>query len=51
MEIFINCCLTLFINFTSSKDSDEEQVMHKKSDNIEVMIYDNANEVIEEIFE
>ena len=25
--------------------------MHSKSDNLEVMTYDNANEVIEEIFE
>ena len=25
--------------------------MHSKSDNIEVMTYDNANEVIQEIFE
>ena len=25
--------------------------MHSKSDNIEVVIYDNANEVIEKIFE
>ena len=25
--------------------------MHSKSDNMEVMTYDNANEVIEEIFE
>ena len=25
--------------------------MHSKSDNIEVMTYDNANKVIEEIFE
>ena len=25
--------------------------MHSKSDNIEVMTYDNANEVIKEIFE
>ena len=26
-------------NFSSSKDTDEEQVMHSKSDNIEVMTY------------
>ena len=33
-----------------SKDNDEEQVMHSKSDNIEVMTYDDANEVIKDIF-
>ena len=43
--------LTIAINFTSSKDNDEEQVKHLKSDNIEVMTYDNANEFIKEIFE
>ena len=42
---------TIAINFISSKDNNEEQVMHLKSDNIEVMTYDNSNEVIEEIFE
>ena len=35
----------------SSKDNDEERVMHLKSDNIEFMIYDNAEEVIKELFE
>ena len=39
------------INFISCKGSDEEQVIHLKSDNIEVMANDNANEVIREIFE
>ena len=39
------------INFISSKDSGEEPVMHSKSDNIEFMVYDNAHEVIEELFE
>ena len=38
-------------NFISFKDTDEEHVMHSKSDNIEVTTYDNANEVIKEIFE
>ena len=42
--------LAIAINFISSKDIDEEQVMHRKSDNIEVMTYHNANEVIEDIF-
>ena len=34
-----NIQLTITINFISSKDADEEQVMHSKSDNIEFMIY------------
>ena len=39
--------LTIAINFTSSKnDTDQEQVMHSKSDNIEIMINDEADEVI-----
>ena len=37
------------INFISSKDTDEESVMHSKSDNIEFMIYDNASEVIDKL--
>ena len=39
------------INFISSKDTNKEQVMHSKSDNIEVMTYDNANEFIRETFD
>ena len=46
-----NIQLAIAIKFSSSKNTDEEQVMHSKSDNIEVMTYDNANKVIEEIFE
>ena len=38
--------LTIAINFTSSKNVDKERVMHSKSDNIEFMYYDNANEVV-----
>ena len=43
--------LTLVINFVSSKDVDEEGVMDSKSDNIEFMLYDNANEVLNGLFE
>ena len=43
--------LKISFNFFSSKDTNEEQVMHSKSDNIEVMIYDDTNEVIEKNFE
>ena len=31
--------LTIAINFVSSKDVDEERVMHSESDNIEFMSY------------
>ena len=43
--------LTVAINFVSSEDNDEEYEMHSKSDNIEIMIYDKAHEVIKELFE
>ena len=42
--------LTIASNFTTSKDVDEECVFHSKSDNIEFMLYDNANEVVNELF-
>ena len=32
-------------NFISSRDNDEERVMHSKSDNIEIMINYEADEV------
>ena len=32
-------------------DVDEEHVMHLESDNIEVMPYDNANDVVHKLFE
>ena len=34
-----------------SKDTDKECAMHSKSDNMEIMAYDDANKVIEELFE
>ena len=42
--------LTIPINFISSKDNDEECVIHSKIDNIDIMINDKADEVLEEIF-
>ena len=36
---------------SSKDDNDEESEPHSKSDNIEIMMNDEANEVIEEIFE
>ena len=38
-------------NFISSIDNVEEHVMHSKSDNIEIMISDKADEVIKELFD
>ena len=43
--------LTVTINFISSKDhNDEESEMHSISDNIKVMIIDEADEVVENLF-
>ena len=41
--------LTIAINFISSEGNDEDHVMQSKSDNIEIMINDEADEVIEEL--
>ena len=38
------------INFISSKDSDETLTMHAKSNNAEIMIGSETNEIIEELF-
>ena len=35
----------------SSKDNDEESVMYSKGDNIEIIVSDNPDEVIEELFQ
>ena len=43
--------LTIANNFISSIDNDEECVIHSKSDNIEIMINDEADEVIKELFD
>ena len=44
--------LTIEISFISSKpDSDETRIMRAKSDNIEIMIGSETDEVIEELFE
>ena len=42
---------TIAINFSSSKDAEEERVMHSSSSNIKFTFYSNANEVIKELFE
>ena len=41
--------LAIANNFISSKDNDEEQLMHSKSDDIEILINDEEDEVIEEL--
>ena len=42
--------LTIANNFISSIDNGEQRVMQSKSDNIEVMINDEADEVRKELF-
>ena len=42
--------LTMVINFYSSKITDEECIMHSKSDIMQFKIYDHADKVIEELF-
>ena len=42
--------LTTTINFISSKDSDETHTMHAKSDNVQIMMGSETNEIIEELF-
>ena len=41
---------TMSFNFISSKDSNKTCTMHTKSDNIEIMIGTETNEIIEELF-
>ena len=42
--------LIMSINFISSKDSNETRNMHKKSDNIEMMMCSETNDIIGEFF-
>ena len=39
------------INFISSKDSDETRTMHTKSNNVDIMIGSETNEIIKKLFE
>ena len=41
--------ITVANNFISSIDNDEERIIHSKRDNIEIVIDDEADEVIEEL--
>ena len=43
--------LTIVIIFISSKDAEEEPVMHSKSNNIKFTYYSDANAVLDELFE
>ena len=42
-----NIQLTIAINFISSKDAEEERVIHSRSDNIKFASDDDANEVVD----
>ena len=39
------------MKFISSIDNDEECVMHSKSDSVEIMINDEADEVMKKLFD
>ena len=43
--------LTMTINFISSKDSDETLTVHTKSNNVEIMIGSETDEIIVDLFE
>ena len=43
--------LILIINFISSKDSDEIRTMHKKNNNIKIIMDNETDEIIEKHFE
>ena len=42
--------LTMKTSFMASKDTDEQQLMHCKGDNIEIMIGSKINRIIKELF-
>ena len=39
------------INFISSKDSEETRIMHANSDNVEIMIGSETDDIIDKLFE
>ena len=43
--------LAMAINFRSSKDSDETRTMYTKSNNVEIMIGSETDEIMEDLFE
>ena len=42
--------LTITINFISSKDAEEEHVMHSRSNSIKFTSYNDADEVVDELW-
>ena len=42
---------TIAISFISSKDVDKVCLMHARSDNVELMSYDNVNDIKDKLFE
>ena len=51
---YLNEIKTLLVgcnNWSSSKDVDEKRVMHSNNSNTEFMTYDNANDVVDELFQ
>ena len=42
--------LKIAINFISSQDVEKEYVIHSKNDNIKFTFYNDANEVVHELF-
>ena len=43
--------LTIARSFISSTDNDEECVLHSKSDNIEIMMNDEGDEIMKQLFD
>ena len=43
--------LTIAINFISSKDAEEECLIHSKSENIKLTSYNDVNKVVDELFD
>ena len=43
--------ITMAFNFISSKDSDQTRTLHTKSNNVEIMIGSDTNEIIKDLFE
>ena len=42
--------LTIVINNICSKDAEEERVIHSRNNNIKLISYNDANEVVDELF-
>ena len=43
--------LTIVINFVSSRDAEEERVIHSNGENIKITFYNDANKVADELFQ